>query len=210
MSESWLVSAAHCFLQLQGIRYSDPSLWTAYLGLTDQGNRNGANVQTRKIKRIISHPFFNDYTYDYDIAVMELQSPVTFSSIVQPICLPDTTHHFPVGKDLWVTGWGATSEGGSGASILQKAEIRLINQTVCNELLTDQLTPRMMCVGILSGGVDACQGDSGGPLVSVEPSGRMFLAGVVSWGDGCAQRNKPGVYSRLTSLRSWIQEKTGL
>lgn len=46
---------------------------------------------------------------------------------------------------------------GSGASILQKAEIRLINQTVCNELLTDQLTPRMMCVGILSGGVDACQ-----------------------------------------------------
>jgi len=46
---------------------------------------------------------------------------------------------------------------GSGASILQKAEIRLINQTVCNQLLTDQLTPRMMCVGVLTGGVDACQ-----------------------------------------------------
>ncbi|XP_058713142.1 suppressor of tumorigenicity 14 protein isoform X1 [Poecile atricapillus] len=210
VSASWLVSAAHCFLPLQGIRYSDPSLWTAYLGLTDQGDRSGPNVQTRKIKRIISHPFFNDYTYDYDIAVLELQSPVTFTAVVQPICLPDATHNFPVGKDLWVTGWGATTEGGSGASILQKAEIRLINQTVCNQLLTDQLTPRMMCVGILTGGVDACQGDSGGPLVSVEPSSRMFLAGVVSWGDGCAQRNKPGVYSRLTSLRDWIQEHTGL
>lgn len=69
-------------------------------------------MQTRKIKRIISHPFFNDYTYDYDIAVVELQSPVTFSSVVQPICLPDATHSFPVGKDLWVTGWGATVEGG--------------------------------------------------------------------------------------------------
>ncbi|XP_010082473.1 PREDICTED: suppressor of tumorigenicity 14 protein [Pterocles gutturalis] len=210
ISESWLVSAAHCFLQMQGIRYSDPSLWTAYLGLTNQGNRNGANVQTRKIKRIISHPYFNDYTYDYDIAVMELQTPVTFSSVVQPICLPDATHNFPVGKDLWVTGWGATSEGGSGASILQKAEIRIINQTVCNQLLTDQLTPRMMCVGILTGGVDACQGDSGGPLVSVEASSRMFLAGIVSWGDGCAQRNKPGVYSRVTSLRAWIKQQTGL
>uniref|UniRef100_A0A8C9NYD5 matriptase n=1 Tax=Serinus canaria TaxID=9135 RepID=A0A8C9NYD5_SERCA len=210
VSASWLVSAAHCFLPLQGIRYSDPSLWTAYLGLTDQGDRSGPNVQTRKIKRIISHPFFNDYTYDYDIAVLELQSPVTFTAVVQPICLPDATHNFPVGKDLWVTGWGATAEGGTGAAILQKAEIRLINQTVCNQLLTDQLTPRMMCVGILTGGVDACQGDSGGPLVSVEPSSRMFLAGVVSWGDGCAQRNKPGVYSRLTSLRDWIQEHTGL
>uniref|UniRef100_A0A8D0EPP6 matriptase n=1 Tax=Strix occidentalis caurina TaxID=311401 RepID=A0A8D0EPP6_STROC len=210
ISGSWLVSAAHCFLQLQGIRYSDPSLWTAYLGLTNQGNRNGDNVQTRKVKQIIPHPYFNDYTYDYDIAVMELQTPVTFSSVVQPICLPDATHNFPVGKDLWVTGWGATAEGGSGASILQKAEIRLINQTICNELLTDQLTPRMMCVGILTGGVDACQGDSGGPLVSVEPSSRMFLAGVVSWGDGCAQRNKPGVYTRLTSLRDWIKQQTRL
>ncbi|KAM8989134.1 suppressor of tumorigenicity 14 protein isoform 1-T1 [Ara ararauna] len=210
ISQSWLVSAAHCFLQLQGIRYSDPSLWTAYLGLTDQGDLSNANVQMRKIKRIISHPYFNDYTYDYDIAVLELQTPVTLSSVIQPICLPDATHSFPVGKDLWVTGWGATAEGGSGASVLQKAEIRLINQTMCNQLLTDQLTPRMMCVGILTGGVDACQGDSGGPLVSVEPSSRMFLAGVVSWGDGCAQRNKPGVYSRLTSLRDWIQQQTGL
>uniref|UniRef100_A0A672UR94 Suppressor of tumorigenicity 14 protein homolog n=1 Tax=Strigops habroptila TaxID=2489341 RepID=A0A672UR94_STRHB len=210
VSESWLVSAAHCFQQMQGTSYSDASLWTAYLGLTDQSDRSNANVQTRKIKRIISHPYFNDYTYDYDIAVMELQSPVTFSSFVQPICLPDATHVFPVGKDLWVTGWGATTEGGSGSSILQKAEIRLINQTVCNQLLTDQLTPRMMCVGILTGGVDACQGDSGGPLVSVEASSRMFLAGVVSWGEGCAQRNKPGVYSRVTSLRDWIQQQTGL
>ncbi|NXN30325.1 ST14 protein, partial [Nycticryphes semicollaris] len=211
VSPSWLVSAAHCFLQLQGIRYSDNRLWTAYLGLTDQGNRQDPEVQTRKIKQIISHPYFNDYTYDYDIAVLELEHPVTFSSVVRPICLPDASHNFPVGKDMWVTGWGATcSRPGSGASILQKAEIRLINQTECNRLLTDQLTPRMMCVGIVTGGVDACQGDSGGPLVSVEPSNRMFLAGVVSWGDGCAQRNKPGVYSRLTSLRAWIKEKTGL
>lgn len=59
---------------------------------------------------------------------------------------------------------------GSGASILQKAEIRLINQTVCNELLTDQLTPRMMCVGILSGGVDACQVGHSGLLIAVRRS----------------------------------------
>ncbi|KGL78558.1 Suppressor of tumorigenicity 14 protein, partial [Tinamus guttatus] len=76
------------------------------------GDRSGSNVQARAVKRITTHPSFNDYTYDYDIAVLELQEPVTFSSVVKPICLPDATHNFPAGKDLWVTGWGATVEGG--------------------------------------------------------------------------------------------------
>lgn len=133
-----------------------------------------------------------------------------------------------------------TCSAGSGALILQKGEIRIINQTTCEGLMPQQITPRMMCVGFLSGGVDACQvcgrpvggswgeaspgerrgealtqalspqGDSGGPLSSVEDDGRIFQAGVVSWGEGCAQRNKPGVYTRLPVFRDWIKEQTGV
>ncbi|XP_065273257.1 suppressor of tumorigenicity 14 protein [Emys orbicularis] len=210
ISDKWLVSAAHCFREEGQIRYSDPKLWTAFLGLHDQSDRNNKMVQERSIKSIISNSQFNDFTYDYDIAVLELQSPVTFTTSVQPVCLPDATHDFPSGKEIWVTGWGATAEGGVGATILQKASIRVINQTICNTLLTNQITSRMMCVGFLTGGIDACQGDSGGPLVSVENSNRLFLAGVVSWGDGCAQRNKPGVYTRVSKLRDWIKQHTGI
>uniref|UniRef100_A0ACB8EY50 Suppressor of tumorigenicity 14 protein n=1 Tax=Sphaerodactylus townsendi TaxID=933632 RepID=A0ACB8EY50_9SAUR len=208
ISQKWLVSAAHCFRDANFHRYSDPKSWTAFLGLLDQRNRSNASVQRRGIKRIIAHPSFNDFTYDYDIAVLELDSPVTFTKEIQPICLPDASHEFPAGRVLHVTGWGATKEEGAATIILQKAEIRVINQTTCESLMPGQLTSRMMCVGILEGGTDACQGDSGGPLTSIES--KMFLAGVVSWGDGCARRNKPGAYTRVPRFREWIREKTAV
>ncbi|XP_046541608.1 suppressor of tumorigenicity 14 protein [Equus quagga] len=210
ISPSWMVSAAHCYVDDRGFRYSDHTMWTAYLGLHDQSKRSAPGVQERRIKRIISHPAFNDFTFDYDIALLELQQPAEYSGTVRPICLPGVSHAFPAGKAIWVTGWGHTQEGGTTALILQKGEIRVINQTTCEKLLPQQITPRMMCVGYLSGGVDACQGDSGGPLSSVEEDGRIFQAGVVSWGDGCAQRDKPGVYTRLPVFRDWIKEQTGV
>ncbi|XP_004689148.1 PREDICTED: suppressor of tumorigenicity 14 protein [Condylura cristata] len=210
ISPNWMVSAAHCYVDERGFSYSDPQKWKAYLGLHDQRKRTAPGVQKLGLKRIIRHPSFNDFTFDYDIALLELEKPAEYSSTVRPICLPDTSHSFPTGKAIWVTGWGHTEEGGSAAVILQKGEIRVINQTTCEKLLPQQITPRMMCVGYLSGGVDACQGDSGGPLSSVEADGRIFQAGVVSWGDGCAQRDKPGVYTRLPVFRDWIKEQTGV
>uniref|UniRef100_A0A8C2PLW7 Matriptase n=1 Tax=Capra hircus TaxID=9925 RepID=A0A8C2PLW7_CAPHI len=256
ISPSWMVSAAHCFVDDRGFRYSEHSMWTAFLGLHDQSKRNAPGVQERGLQRIIKHPFFNDFTFDYDIALLQLDRPVEYSATIRPICLPAADHTFPAGKAIWVTGWGHTQEAGQGAMILQKGEIRVINQTTCEHLLPQQITPRMICVGYLSGGVDACQvgagqgrrgqgdkrglgvwvglawwarggggdqgggtpcqgllflqGDSGGPLSSPEADGRMFQAGVVSWGEGCAQRNKPGVYTRLPVFRDWIKAQIGV
>ncbi|XP_060107170.1 suppressor of tumorigenicity 14 protein [Heteronotia binoei] len=210
ISQRWLVSAAHCFNDPKVPSLSETKTWTIYMGLLDQQNKDSPNVQKRGLKRIIVHPYFNDFIYDNDISVAELDSPVTFTKYVQPICLPDTTHEFPVGKVIHVTGWGATAEEGPGANILQKAEIRVINRTICGPLLSSPLTPRMICVGVLEGGIDACQGDSGGPLTSIEINNKMFLAGVVSWGEGCARRNKPGAYTRVALFRDWIRETTGV
>ncbi|XP_029911259.1 suppressor of tumorigenicity 14 protein homolog [Myripristis murdjan] len=209
LSNQWLLTAAHCVQDDGDKKYSQADQWEALLGLHIQSQTSQWTVR-KNVKRIIAHAAYNADTYNNDIALMELDGAVTLNQKIWPICLPTPTHAFPVGQVAWITGWGATREGGFAANILQKAEVRIINSTVCNSLMQDQITDKMLCAGVLKGGVDACQGDSGGPLSVTGTAGRAFLAGVVSWGDGCARRNRPGVYTRVTEYRSWIKENSGV
>ena len=86
------------------------SNWLTYSGMQDQYKRDG--VQQRPLKRIISHPDYSQMTFDYDIALLELDEPLEFTNTIQPICLPSHSHIFPAGMSCWVTGWGALREGG--------------------------------------------------------------------------------------------------
>lgn len=91
-------------------RSNNPSSWLSYSGMQNQYSHD--NVQSRKLKRIIPHPLYNQMTFDYDIALLELSEPLQFANTIQPICLPDSSHVFPAGMSCWVTGWGALREGG--------------------------------------------------------------------------------------------------
>uniref|UniRef100_A0A8B9F5B1 Transmembrane serine protease 6 n=1 Tax=Amazona collaria TaxID=241587 RepID=A0A8B9F5B1_9PSIT len=124
----------------------------------------------------------------------------------KPICLPAPSHLFEPGLHCWITGWGALKEGGHISNVLQKVDVQLIQQNICNEAYHYMISPRMLCAGYHKGNKDACQGDSGGPLACKQPSGRWFLAGLFSWGMGCTRPNHYGVYTRITQVLAWMNQ----
>ena len=69
----------------------------------------------------------------------------------------------------------------------------------------------MFCAGEETGGIDSCQGDSGGPLVvpNLSKTGHTtnHLAGIVSWGIGCARAGLPGVYTKVSNYIDWIEDR---
>ncbi|XP_074848163.1 transmembrane protease serine 11D-like [Carettochelys insculpta] len=204
ISNTWLVTAAHCF---RGQR--DPSQWTASFGTVIQPPKS-----LRYIHNIIIHEQYadNPSNHNNDIALVQLSSPVEFTSEIRKVCLPEASQVFPHNTSCFVTGWGALEDNGECVNNLQQAEVRIIKTDICNreEVYNGVITPGMVCAGYLEGKVDACQGDSGGPLVTADTRQMWYLVGIVSWGDECAKKNKPGVYTRVTYYRDWIATKTGI
>ncbi|MGH0165154.1 UNVERIFIED_CONTAM: hypothetical protein FKN15_065262 [Acipenser sinensis] len=156
ISQCWIISASHCFQDSGASRYSSPSLWSAVIGTHSQ-NLTAPKPVTHAIKRIIPHGRYDDVSLDYDVALLELAAPVMYNDNIQAVCLPAATHVFPVGQRCFITGWGLLKEEGASPVVLQQAPVMIINQTVCNRYLGNALSPRMLCAGYLSGGVDACQ-----------------------------------------------------
>lgn len=79
------------------------------VGVMTAGN-HGASA--RGIRRILLHPKYDQFTSDYDIALLELGTPVFFSDLVQPVCVPAPSHSFTTGTSCYVTGWGVLMEDG--------------------------------------------------------------------------------------------------
>uniref|UniRef100_A0A3P9MB65 Peptidase S1 domain-containing protein n=1 Tax=Oryzias latipes TaxID=8090 RepID=A0A3P9MB65_ORYLA len=201
INNQWVLTAAHCFPS------TNPSGVTVHLGLQSIQGSN-PNAVSRSIVKIIIHPGYSSSTFENDITLLMLASPVNFNDHIAPVCLAAASSSFYSGTDTWVTGWGNI---GSGGQLNVKANIihlklndaaAAILQCKCS-YGASSITDNMVCAGLLEGGKDSCQGDSGGPLV-IKQSNRWIQAGVVSFGEGCAKPNYPGVYTRVSQYQTWI------
>lgn len=162
-------------------------------------------IQVFSVSQIIVHENYNSpITYDNDIALLILSTPVVFSHSVSPVCL--STHNPTTDDDLcFVTGWGDTKNPNEEQNLLRQVSVPVYNQEECNKDYDGQITDNMVCAGYAAGGKDSCQGDSGGPFVCIK-GGKWYLQGVVSFGEGCADPNMPGIYARVFNYKQWIDD----
>ncbi len=203
IDDEWILTAAHC------VYGSSAASMRIEAGVT----LLSASGQVRNVAQIYVAPGYNgDPSKGKDAALLRLSSPLTLNANVAVIELATDADasSFAPGDSALVSGWGTLSSGGASPNNLQSVSVPIVsNAQAAAAYGAANVTADQLAAGVLGvGGKDACQGDSGGPLVVSSPSGSL-LAGIVSWGNGCALANFPGMYARVASFTSWIDTTMG-
>lgn len=150
------------------------------------------------------HPKFKDSELDWDVAIWKLNTSIPESDTIKYAKLPATGSDPSEGTMLSTAGWGWTKENAASLSKeLIKVDIPVVARDTCNKIYKGLVSENMICAAAPEGGKGTCRGDSGGPIKDVK-SGE--IVGVMSWGEGCGQADKPSVYMRLGSLLEFIKE----
>ncbi|MFC8714864.1 S1 family peptidase [Streptomyces sp. NPDC057197] len=189
-----VVTAAHCVAgeSAGGVRVVG--------GRTDL---HGSDGRVGKVSGIWVDPGFTDAASGSDVAVLTLAAAMPYTPA--PYVSAADTSVYAAGSTGRVLGWGTTAEGGGASEQLRTATVPVMSDTGCADAYgSDFVASDMVCAGYDSGGTDTCQGDSGGPLLV-----GGVLAGITSWGDGCAQAGRPGVYTRLATFSDLVTAQLG-
>jgi secreted trypsin-like serine protease len=187
-----VVTAAHC---MEGSAASD----IAVVG--GRTNLSGTDGTVAGASDIWVNPDYDSAAITGDVAVITLAEELPYEPL-EYVASTDTDI-YAAGATATILGWGTTSSGGSSSDELLMAEVPTVSDADCSGAYgSSYVASDMVCAGLPEGGVDTCQGDSGGPFVI---DGK--LAGITSWGQGCAEAGFPGIYSRLTTFSDAVTEQ---
>jgi hypothetical protein len=187
IASKWVITAAHC------VDNDPPSSLFFTLG-----DHNWQTAEGREQSRGVVRTFWHLWglgAFNNDIALVELDSPVTLNSWVQPIAF-DTSRP-AVGSSVIASGWGAPSFDAPLPAVLQKATLAVHNETACGNQGNS-----LLCVGDSGGSPGTCHGDSGGPLHFFR-NARWHLGGISSSGNTqCAGHSVPTAVNQFVP---WIR-----
>lgn len=194
ISSNLVVTAAHCDID------------NSHYAIVGRKAINGGGGRAIRITQMWRHmDYSREARFDSDIAVLKLEEHVDAvlgrEFVVQILEKP-----LPQIADIRVMGWGATYFKGQVSEDLAYVDLRVLQRANCRyRFKGSQLnfTDNMLCAASM--GKDACQGDSGGgAYYQSHEDNRLYLAGIVSSGIGCADSRYPGVYTNVTAFKDWI------
>ncbi|KAH1024030.1 hypothetical protein HUJ05_003596 [Dendroctonus ponderosae] len=189
ISPNWVLTAAHCT--------PDGNTYRVVAGIILQSDVNVPGQQTIAVAQVINNALYpgNNVVAPNDVSLLHLASSLIFGESVRALPIPPRWHQ--ARGEAILSGWGLTRTGGSIPDHLQFANLPIVPERECDEILTSLLGTQHpfneelnVCSGIQFGGESACNGDSGGPLFN-----DGFVVGVVSWVlVPCGAFNAPSVY----------------
>lgn len=221
-----VITAAHCLVDI-----NKTQLKIGFL----QSRESIPNFMYN-VSKVIIHPYYNNETYDNDIAILYLSEKPNIA--IKPLKIPSREQAFEFikpSRPTEIIGFGLTCVNCNVKTYLQnfnykqnksnpvypqimrKGLINMVSKipSKYNLYLPEQITQRMILAGKFNvytnpnDNVDSCFGDSGGPLL-YNYNGKYQLIGLVSWGRGCGITGYPGVYTYVNYFRNWIKKNTNI
>ncbi|OWR46654.1 seminal fluid protein CSSFP037 [Danaus plexippus plexippus] len=195
ISTRFVLTAAHCVRAYE----REPEGIRVIVG-SSMRNSGGTALDVLKV---IPHHSYSPLTLINDIAMIKTKTSMNFGVSLKAVDIPTPDFHLPDGSNVLVSGYGLMNYGGLPSSSLRAAYVNVVSQGLCRIAYRDiiVITDGMLCACADNPPRDACQGDSGGPLVY-----ENTIVGIVSFGEGCANRTYPGVYTRVSEYYAWINE----
>lgn len=179
ISSKYVLTADHCFDH----DTANPTVLTHYTGGTAQAVRKGGaetigNVTEHAVTRVVrgSTASAPNGLRGFDIALIELSSPVPFSGF------PPIAGAFPSPPKMTAAGWGRTD-----AKLVNQVALEVTSISVRGAHNVKVIDPslRAWSAGLKDGG-SICAGDSGGPIYAGMPGNdisTMQLVGLVAAGN---------------------------
>jgi secreted trypsin-like serine protease len=221
IAPQWVLTAGHCG-SLTGA--TSEGLLPTPIGLPPQSYEvdlgsvytDGTGAEHHAVSQVVVD---SDY-----IVTNGTGNDVTLLKLDTPSAIPPMRIAAVGERQIWragvlstVAGFGTTSQDASAPPPqMRMAQVPITTDAYCAQAYPGGLSTAaddgsfdaktMVCAGYPQGGTDTCQGDSGGPLLAPAVDGTLRLVAATSFGNGCAQPGKPGVYARLAEgpIRSFI------
>ncbi|XP_037809758.1 transmembrane protease serine 3-like [Lucilia sericata] len=176
ISSTWVLTVAHCIVDLESVflQFGTVEIFSNAPGMTSM--------------RLIIHPTYNPYypPQSDDVGLIELPTPLTFNTFIQPIPLVNTEEaaiNDFIGAISFMSGYGFYNDKTRRYSpwLLWGAE-EVVNNSVCAARYGQPKDSQMCTIGYTADRQHPCNGDSGGALVWRNSMRTLKQIGIYSYG----------------------------